>query len=109
MKVKTHLLAFEEDKIRMVEIDDKYLNHLSVIEVLEEVFRLGQNDLQPQQMPSLSVGDVVEKECNRCTYWLIMATGWKNLNEEEFEAYKKIPMRDRAISTYKIEAGAEVH
>ena len=96
MLVKTHLLAFEEDKIRTVEINDGFQNALSVTAILEEVYHQGQNDFQPQPMPSLSVGDVVDLEETRYKkYWLIMLAGWKNLTEEEYEAYKQIPMRDR--------------
>ena len=85
----------------MVEIDER-IEHSDIMVALEEIFKMGQNDFQPQPMPSLSVGDVVEWEPGRYKkYWLIMGIGWKNLNEEEFEAYKKIPLQDRAISTYK--------
>ena len=102
MLIKTHLLAFEEDRIRMVEIDDGFKASISVTDVLEEVFKMGQNDFQPQEMPSLSVGDVVELDetCYK-KYWLIMSAGWKNLTEEEYEAYKQIPIPERAISTYQ--------
>lgn len=101
MKVKTHLLAFEEDMIRMVEIPDEVgVRGASEDDILNETFAYGQNDFQPQQMPSLSVGDVIELNGE---YHLIMSVGFKKIAQSEFESYKAIPMRDRSMSVYKME------
>lgn len=96
MKVKTHLLAFEEDMIRMVEISDK----TKAFDILDATFKYGQNDFQSQQMPSLSVGDVIELKGE---YHLIMPAGFRKITPSEFESYKAIPMRDRSMSAYKME------
>ena len=98
MKVKTHLLAFEEDKIRMVEIPDDtgvFEDH-----ILDATFKYGQNDFQPQPMPSLSVGDVIELKGE---YHLVMPVGFRKITPSEFESYKAIPMRDRSMNVYKME------
>jgi len=102
MQVKTHLLAFLEDRIRMVEIDDRFKSNPNVMEVLEAVFEQGQNDFQPQPHPSLSVGDVVEWDMAGYRYWLIMPTGFRGLLKPQYENYIRIPMRDRAMATYKM-------
>ena len=96
MKVKTHLLAFKEDKIRMVEIPDE----TGVSDILDQTFVYGQNDFQPQRMPSLSVGDVIELKDE---YHLIRSVDFRKITSSEFESYKAIPMRDRFMSVCKTE------
>ena len=56
MKVKVKLFRFGNGKTRFVEIDsiDGTKN-----EVLERVFMNGQNDFQSQNLPSVSMGDVI--------------------------------------------------
>jgi len=94
MQVKTHLLAFEENKIRMVDIPDNEPPSL------ESVFYFGQNDFQPKQMPSLSVGDVIEMWSE---LYLVMPFGFKKITPSEFESYKAIPREDRSMKIYKME------
>jgi hypothetical protein len=97
MIIPVHMLAYAQDKnsvkIRNVEIPDKeyeFAKAESVMNVLELVFKYGQNDFQPQNMqnmPSVSVGDVVG--CYDGQYWMVMGTGWKGLSKEEFD---KVPV-----------------
>jgi hypothetical protein len=53
--------AFADGAIRTVRIPEDHLpkQGAGIEEVLEAVFMYGQNDFQPQPMPSVSVGDVV--------------------------------------------------
>jgi len=65
MQVKVHMLAFGDGAIRMVDIpfedlpgDPRSGDHLD--RLLDAAFYYGQNDFQPQPLPSVSVGDVIE-------------------------------------------------
>lgn len=60
IKFKVHLLAFGRGAIRQVEVpgDQVFIN--PGIEALDAIFHYGQNDHQPQNLPSVSIGDVIE-------------------------------------------------
>src|ERR1039458_9143147 len=103
MLVKVQMLAFENREItRLVNVpDDEISIHLRGVDpywfhnyVLERVFFYGQNDFQPQNVCSVSCGDVAEGEGN---YYLCCFVGWQLISEEALEAYKKIPRRDRSF------------
>ena len=90
MIIPVHMFAFADEgdrsKIRPVEIpDDEYeqAEAENVMNVLELVFKYGQNEFQPKSFPSVSVGDIVGMY--KGAYWMVMASGWKNLTKEEFE------------------------
>jgi len=55
------------------------------IELLEQIFRFGQNDFQPKPHYSVSVGDVafVNNQMFRCE-----SVGWKKLSIEEYLEYR---------------------
>jgi hypothetical protein len=92
MLVKVHMLAFgEENEVRFVEIGPAEYN---ISSLLEQVFHWGQNDFQPQQHPSVSVGDVAEVDGK---FYLCKAMGWKELDKLDLIAYRAIPRRDRAF------------
>jgi hypothetical protein len=58
-KIKVSLVGFGDKGVRFVDIelpDDE--NRMS--QILGEVFRLGQNDFQPKDVRSVSVGDIIE-------------------------------------------------
>lgn len=58
-KIKVNLVGFGDRGVRFVDIDlpdDE--NRMSY--VLGEAFRLGQNDFQPKDVRSVSVGDIIE-------------------------------------------------
>lgn len=67
MTFKVEMLAFgRPDEIRLVEVpknrfceEDILENRISKEACLEIIFQYGQNDVQPQQHPSVSVGDVI--------------------------------------------------
>ena len=58
MKVEVEMLAFGNGDIRIVSLDDSVKN-MEVEEQLDQVFMFGQNDAQPLNMPSVSMGDVI--------------------------------------------------
>lgn len=90
MKVRVYLLAFGyPGEIREVEIPDSY-DPLDP-GTLETIFWYGQNEVQPQNHPSCSVGDVIELG----GYWLIQNVGFKELTSQEFEEYKELPQVEK--------------
>jgi len=83
MIVKVHMLAFKDKGIvRDVEIHDNYKGHLGA---LEQVFKMGQNEFQQRDCPSVSMGDVIEFEIGRNKYWQVTSSGFKPLTQEEFD------------------------
>lgn len=73
MIVEVEMLRFGGGAIRPVEIPNRYL-HAVDEEILEKVFYWGQNDFQPLQFPSVSVGDVARVNGKR---YECMPIGWK--------------------------------
>ena len=104
MLVKVLMLAFENDGVvRTVDVPDEetsptlqgvdpywFENH-----VLERVFYYGQNDFQPQNICSVSVGDVVEHEGK---YFMCAVTGWIEITPETLAEYKKLPRGYRSLA-----------
>lgn len=88
MKIPVHMMAFGDKnsyRTRIVDIpDNEFEKAEDVNQGLELVFKYGQNDFQPQDIHSVSVGDVVEYFRHR--YWMVMGTGWKKLTKREFDA-----------------------
>jgi len=90
MKVNVEMLAFLQPGVfRPVEVEDK--NYPSRLALLEEVFRLGQNDFQPLQFPSLSPGDVaVVAGGDSEEFWMFQMAGWSRLTKAEMDEYRLI-------------------
>ena len=60
---------------------------------LEQAFKWGQNDFQPQSSRcSVSVGDVVELDDK---LWLCCSSGFKEIAQEDFDTLLATPRRDR--------------
>lgn len=84
MIVEVEMLAFgKPGEIRKVEIPSTRLceadirdGKVSIEEALDIVFELGQNDFQPQEHPSVSMGDVVRMNNER---YICCAIGWEKL------------------------------
>jgi len=75
MIIEVEMLAFgKPGEIREVEVP--LTENASVDEVLEAAFHYGQNDFQPKNHPSVSVGDVVRvgKDRYRCC-----PIGWEKI------------------------------
>lgn len=97
MIVPVHMLAFQENVTRLVDVHDHWL-HLadSRKKLLELVYYYGQNDVQPvNDCCSVSMGDVAVVEGK---YFLCCPVGWRELSEEEFRAYKATNRLDRRYS-----------
>lgn len=94
MKFDVSLLSFLDGQIREVEVPDEDLREMPTSIVLKQVFHWGQNDFQPQQLPSVSVGDVIHLEIDMVggnmqdSNWLVVSLGFKELTDEELEEYK---------------------
>ena len=56
---EVELRAFKQGQIRQVEVPDKELVGKNDLGALELIFKYGQNDFQPMQLPSVSMGDIV--------------------------------------------------
>lgn len=84
MEVPVYMTAYgTKNEIRIVEIPDNEITPKSTIsDALALTFKYGQNDFQPRQHPSVSVGDVVYLK-NR--YFMVLGVGWKELTEVEFK------------------------
>lgn len=84
MIIKVLMLAFgKPNEIREVTIPDNTPKN----EILEAVFHYGQNDFQPQNHCSVSVGDVAIVDGK---HYLCAAIGWKELTAEQLEFHKKM-------------------
>lgn len=83
MKVPVYMTAFvDRGTIREVEIPDIDPGDLHA--VMENVFHYGQNDFQPQNKPSVSVGDVAEFQGK---LYLCKPVGWQEVTREWFDRY----------------------
>jgi hypothetical protein len=88
MKVKVYMLAFgKPDEVREVDVPGPA--------TLDAVFYYGQNDFQPQQHPSVSMGDVIELNGK---LFVIQAVGFKEITKEQLKNYKKLERIDRQFS-----------
>ena len=94
MIVKVHMLAFcDKETTRDVtipyEADERELE-----DVLDSTFKYGQNDFQPQNLPSVSVGDVVEYNGE---YHDVKGIGFEKITPEEFEGLEGNRARNGVI------------
>lgn len=105
MKINVHMLAFEpEYKVRQVEVNDEdYVE--GQFEFLEIVFRNGQNENQPQQVASVSVGDVIEipEKLHEYLVWdacffLVEPYGFRPMTTQELIKYASLPRNERRDS-----------
>ena len=90
MIIPVHMFAFHNDRntVRKVNIPDYELStilKMSTKNLLEIVFEYGQNEFQPQNVCSVSVGDVAEVDGE---YYLCGSIGWDRISKEEFEGLK---------------------
>jgi hypothetical protein len=101
MIVTVRLLAFREGDLRSVQIPDALdrVKHVGpdaeagkINFILERVFFYGQNDHQPQELPSVSMGDVAELWGK---HYLCCSWGWKELSEQEYQDYLKLTREQR--------------
>ena len=82
MRIKVHMLAFNDNgTVRYVDIPEAP-DMADKGDMLDLVFKYGQNDFQPQQMTSVSMGDVIELNGE---YWMVVAVGFKQHTAEELK------------------------
>lgn len=90
MIVEVEMVAFKEEGhdfgIRNVEVPDYEAVRLPEEKLLEVVMRYGQNDFQPQKIPSVSVGDVVRIDGRR---FLVVTFGFKEIKPQEEGGWRK--------------------
>lgn len=83
MKYNVYLTAFKtKADIRVVDVPDEELEGRNEDGILEDIFRLGQNDFQPLPFPSVSMGDIVELDDR---YFMVRANGFAEMTKEEFD------------------------
>jgi len=62
---------------------------------LELIFCCGQNDVQAQPVPSLSVGDVIEY---RHGLWLVRCVGFRKISKAQYAYLESLNPCERAFS-----------
>lgn len=97
MKFIVQLLAFTDTDIREVEVPNDFAE-LSGDALLEQIFYFGQNDFQPQQRPSVSVGDVIELDSK---YYLVKPMGFKEITLKQLIHYANLPREERFMSSLR--------
>jgi hypothetical protein len=93
MKFRVEMLALGNwGDIREVEVPHHTFTDIET--TLEKVFEYGQNEVQPQQRPSVSMGDVIVMDTDK---WLIRDFGFRLLTPTEYSEYTRMAQRDRHI------------
>ena len=92
MIIPVHMFAFSEEgdksRVRNVQIPISTDDDISLYKgdelnsVLEMVYKYGQNEFQPMQFPSVSVGDVAQVG-NR--YFMVVSMGFKEMSKAEVD------------------------
>jgi hypothetical protein len=99
MIFKVQMLAFnppEWENPRLVDVPNEEVVS-DDMELLERIYYWGQNDFQPRQCCSVSMGDVAQIDRK---FYICQSTGWKEITPAELEEYKKIPQRERSFSEF---------
>lgn len=98
---KVRMMAFgKPDEVRTVDVpNDRLAGAKSDDHKLGLIFELGQNDFQPKQHPSVSVGDVIELGDKLI---MVLPVGFKEITPAQFDEYKAIERRDRSLYAYKL-------
>jgi len=73
---------YDKGKVREVDVPDQMAESASDDELLQSIFKYGQNDFQPQQVYSVSVGDVINL---RDELWIVAPLGFKQITQEQFD------------------------
>ena len=98
MIFNVELLAFgRPNEIRSVEVPDNLLTNNTESD-LELVFHFGQNDFQQMEMPSVSVGDIIDYKKQK---FVVTGIGFKLMSEQEYDQYLTFSQRDRQMLSYR--------
>lgn len=96
--VRVEMLAFcpDPDTYRLVAIPSEVQEGVEPgsPQFLELVYYYGQNEFQPREMPSVSMGDVVHYQDR---YFLVAVCGFKELTPAELREYRKVERVDRSF------------
>ena len=83
MKFNVYMTAFKtKADIRVVDVPEDELMGDTEEEGLEVIFHFGQNEFQSQDLPSVSVGDIIEKGDK---YFMVRGFGFSEITKEEFD------------------------
>ena len=99
MKYTVHMIAFYEQPVdRTVTVPDEEITP-DTDHLLERIFYYGQNDFQPQNCYSVSVGDVVALNDD---LHMVAPCGFTKITSEQLDEIKALPQQDRTLFAYKI-------
>lgn len=97
---KVHMMLADSsprwENPRLVEVPNEEVVS-DTMELLERIYYWGQNDFQPRQCCSVSMGDVAEVDGK---FYICVSFGWKELSKDEFAEYKALPLQDRRFSRF---------
>ena len=95
--VEVEMLAFGKGDMRPVDVPAAEFDGKDLMEQLEQVFYYGQNDFQPKEFPSVSVGDVVHLNGKK---YICRMMGFAAITDEDYASHKALDRRDRSFSLY---------
>jgi hypothetical protein len=100
-KFEVELNMFLPGTIRVVTVPRsairEHIKNKQTFEILEKVFYYGQNDFQPQELPSVSAGDVIRFKDER---FMVLSLGFRKLKENEY-----INTRPKLEDVFQIQGG----
>jgi hypothetical protein len=83
MKYKAYMTAFKtKADTREIEIPNEAIKDKSQDQILELIYKHGQNDFQSMPSPSISVGDIIELEGR---YFMVRPFGFSEISKEDFD------------------------
>lgn len=83
--IQVQQFKFNDGQYRNVEVPASEISE-DVMETLEKVYQYGQNDFQPLNCPSVSVGDVINYDRK---YFVVANFGFKQIKSEIYEVLKR--------------------
>lgn len=83
--IQVQQFKFNDGQYRNVEVPTSEITD-NVMETLEKVYHYGQNLFQPQDKPSVSVGDVINYDRK---YYMVAGFGFKQIKSEMYEVLKR--------------------
>ena len=78
---------FNNGKTRKVDVPNKEITKNNLTNSLNEIYYFGQNDFQPKNSPSVSVGDVILYNDEK---HIVKNFGFEKITEEFFNILKKV-------------------
>jgi len=97
---QVRMASYDEPRNRQVVVPDNELNGIAEHD-LEKIFFYGQNDFQPQQVYSVSVGDVAQYGGE---LYMVVAMGFHKITEEQYNEMQTLPLEKRRLYAYRLSA-----